>query len=152
RECVEQVLDLFSAHCAEKGIALGLCYESDLPTTIIADSSRLRQVLVNLVGNAVKFTERGGIALALAAPPGPDSWELEFTVEDSGIGIPAERMDRLFKSFSQVDTSTTRRYGGTGLGLAISARLVELMHGRITATSQDGKGSRFTFTIKAGVA
>ena len=150
RTCVEQVLDLFAVRCAEKGIELGMFCGANVPAMVVGDTTRLRQVLVNLVGNAIKFTERGGVSVALSAEPVPEGHRLTFVVEDSGIGIPPERMDRLFKSFSQVDASTTRRYGGTGLGLAISSRLVELMGGKISVTSEVGKGSRFQFTMAAG--
>ena len=152
RAALEQVVDLFASRCADKNIELGLYFAAGLPELVQADSTRLRQVLVNLVGNAVKFTQHGGISLAVTAYPAPSGWHLAFVVEDSGIGIPEDRMDRLFKSFSQVDSTTTRRFGGTGLGLAISQRLVELMGGRIMVTSQLGKGSAFRFTIDAATA
>ncbi|MES1167181.1 MAG: response regulator [Pseudomonadota bacterium] len=147
RLCVEQVLDLFAMRCAEKDVELGLFCADDVPTTIVGDSTRLRQVLVNLVGNAVKFTERGGITVSISIAAFGSRWRLGVTVEDSGIGIPADRINRLFKSFSQVDSSTTRRFGGTGLGLAISGRLVELMGGQIEVASETGRGSSFTFSI-----
>ena len=150
--CIEQVIDLFAPGCAEKGIELGLYCSANLPAIVAGDGMRLRQVLVNLVGNAIKFTERGGITISVSAEhdnPG-GGWRVAFAVEDTGIGIPAERMDRLFKSFSQVDNSTTRRYGGTGLGLAISYRLVDLMGGRILVESKVGEGSRFDFAIPLG--
>ncbi len=150
RVCVEQVLDMFAARCAEKRIELGMFCGTDLPSMVAGDSTRLRQVLVNLVGNAVKFTEQGGVTVSISSVAEAGGHRLTFTVEDSGIGIPAERMNRLFKSFSQVDASTTRRFGGTGLGLAISSRLVELMGGEITVTTELGRGSRFTFSIGAG--
>lgn len=152
RECVEQVIDLFTSDCAERGIELGLFWDPGVPVWMVGDRTRLRQVLVNLVSNATKFTERGGITVAVSAAPAGSGQRLTFVVEDSGIGIPADRMDRLFKSFSQVDASTTRRYGGTGLGLVISQRLVELMGGRIGVTSETGRGSRFDFSIPAEVA
>jgi signal transduction histidine kinase/DNA-binding response OmpR family regulator len=151
RLCVEQVLDLFAARAAEKGIELGLFCEDEVPTTVVCDSTRLRQVLVNLVGNAVKFTDQGGISVSISLETRDARRRLRLVVEDSGIGIPAERMDRLFKSFSQVDSSTTRRYGGTGLGLAISQRLVELMGGRIEVTSDVGSGTNFSFAIDVDV-
>ena len=152
RLSLEQVLDLFAARCAEKNIDLGLYFAAGMPDLVVGDSTRLRQVLVNLVGNAVKFTAHGGITVSVTAHPAESGWQLSFVVEDSGIGIPEDRMDRLFKSFSQVDASTTRRYGGSGLGLAISQRLVELMGGRIMVTSRLGKGSTFRFAIRAGIA
>jgi len=150
RHCIEQVLDLFASRCAEKGIELGMSGAAGVPPLVFGDSTRLRQVLVNLVGNAIKFTQQGGVEVSLDAKRTAGGWRLLIGVEDSGIGIPADRMDRLFKSFSQVDASTTRRYGGTGLGLAISARLVELMGGQIEVTSEVGMGSRFWFEIDVG--
>jgi signal transduction histidine kinase/DNA-binding response OmpR family regulator len=150
RACVEHVLDLFAARCAEKGIELGMVCGANLPPMVVGDSTRLRQVLVNLVGNAIKFTGQGGVMVSISATPSASGWQLGFGVEDSGIGIPAEAMDRLFKSFSQVDPSTTRRFGGTGLGLAISSRLVELMGGKIQVASEVDRGSRFSFTIETG--
>ncbi len=152
RVALEQVLDLFASPCAEKNIELGLYLAAGLPDLVVADSTRLRQVLVNLVGNAVKFTAQGGITVSVTTCPAETGWQLTFVVEDTGIGIPADRMDRLFKSFSQVDSSTTRRYGGSGLGLAISQKLVELMGGQIQVTSAPGLGSSFRFTINAGSA
>jgi signal transduction histidine kinase/CheY-like chemotaxis protein len=152
RVALEQVLDLFASPCAEKNIELGLYCAAGLPDLVVADSTRLRQVLVNLVGNAVKFTSQGGITVSVTTAQAEPGWQLAFVVEDTGIGIPPDRMDRLFKSFSQVDSSTTRRYGGSGLGLAISQRLVELMGGRIEVTSEPGQGSTFRFTITAGIA
>ncbi len=153
RECLELVLDLFSIQSAQKEIELGLFCGADLPGLVVADSTRLRQVLINLIGNAIKFTRHGGVTVSVEARPGPgDSWQLDFVVADTGIGMPADRMDRLFKPFSQIDSSTTRRFGGTGLGLVISQRLVELMGGRITATSGAGRGSQFSFSIIAGRA
>jgi PAS domain S-box-containing protein len=151
-ECVEQVLDLFASDCRGRGVELGAFFAPGVPTKIIGDSTLLRQVLVNLVGNAVKFTERGGVTVSVSADESESSSCLSFLIEDSGIGIPADRMDRLFKRFSQVDTSTTRRYGGTGLGLAISSRLVELMGGKISAESEMGRGSRFSFTLRTACA
>jgi len=150
RLCVEQVLDLFTSRAAEKNIELGLYIEGSVPEQVICDSTRLRQVLVNLVGNALKFTEQGGITVSVSAEQADQGWTIRFVVEDSGIGIPADRMDRLFKSFSQVDASTSRRFGGTGLGLAISARLVDLLGGKISVTSEPGRGTSFVFTIQAG--
>ncbi len=148
RECVEGALDLLAPRFAEKG--LDLLYEigDGVPGLVRGDPTRLRQVLVNLLGNAVKFTEQGEVVLRIgAAPKGERHVELEFSVRDTGIGIPPEGMARLFRSFSQVDASTTRKFGGTGLGLAISRRLAELMGGRMWVESEVGKGSTFHFTI-----
>jgi signal transduction histidine kinase/DNA-binding response OmpR family regulator len=150
RQGVEDVLDLFACACESKGVALGFHCDADVPGVVQGDAARLRQILINLVGNAVKFTERGGIAVGLGATLESGAWHLHFEVEDTGIGIPADRLDRLFKSFSQVDSSTTRRYGGTGLGLVICLRLIEMMRGHIDVTSEPGQGSRFTFDIVVG--
>ncbi len=152
RECVEGALDLVATRAAEKGIDLAYLVGDGVPAAIVGDVTRLRQVLLNLLSNAVKFTERGEVVLSVGArPPAHASalHELTFTVRDTGIGIPADRLGRLFQSFSQVDASTTRRYGGTGLGLAISQRLTELMGGKIGVTSEVGTGSEFQFTIRA---
>jgi PAS domain S-box-containing protein len=152
RECVEGALDLVATRAAEKGIDLAYLVGDGVPTAIVGDVTRLRQVLLNLLSNAVKFTERGEVVLSVSARPpahGSAVHELTFTVRDTGIGIPADRLSRLFQSFSQVDASTTRRYGGTGLGLAISQRLTELMGGKIGVTSAVGAGSEFQFTIRA---
>jgi two-component system sensor histidine kinase/response regulator len=152
---IEHILDIFGARAAKLGIELLNQVERDVPAFIRGDDFRLRQVLTNLVGNAMKFTERGeifiGVKLSDTAPDG--TLTLHFEVRDTGIGIPADKLERLFKAFSQVDSSTTRKYGGTGLGLAISEQLVRLMGGAISVESQPGKGSTFTFTIstRAGV-
>ena len=118
---------------------------------IVSDITRVRQILFNLLSNAIKFTDAGAVTVMVDG--GADltriSVEMRFTVADTGIGIPADRLDRLFQSFSQVDASTTRKYGGTGLGLAICRRLAEMLGGRIWVDSAPGKGSRFSFTIRA---
>jgi PAS domain S-box-containing protein len=152
RECAEGALDLVAGRAAEKGLDLAYLLGEGTPAAVVGDVTRLRQVLLNLLSNAVKFTEQGEVVLSVTAgapahPGGPR--ELTFAVRDTGIGIPADRLGRLFQSFSQVDASTTRRYGGTGLGLAISQRLAELMGGRIGVTSEVGVGSEFRFTIRA---
>ncbi len=150
RECIEPAVDLMAVRAAEKGLDLALMIEAHTPDSILSDSTRLRQVLLNLLSNAVKFTERGEVVLTVDATPQQEDWyELHFAVRDTGIGIPSERIDWLFQSFTQMDASTTRRYGGTGLGLAISKRLVEMMGGRIWAVSEPGKGSIFHFTMRA---
>jgi|GEM_PF-1921566 len=148
--CIEGVIDLFAARSIERSIEFAVHLDRDLPATITSDPARLTQVLSNILGNAVKFTERGGVTLSVSrdkADNGED--RLHFSIQDTGIGIPANRMDRLFKTFSQVDTSTTRRFGGTGLGLAIAKRLVDLMGGEIGVESEVGRGSRFFFFIVA---
>jgi PAS domain S-box-containing protein len=152
RECIESALDLVATRAAEKGIDLAYLIGDGTPPAIVGDVTRLRQVLLNLLSNAVKFTEAGEVVLSVTAQRRTGRarlHDLTFTVRDTGIGIPPDRLDRLFQSFSQVDASTTRRYGGTGLGLAISQRLTELMGGRISVTSQVGAGSEFRFTIRA---
>jgi PAS domain S-box-containing protein len=144
RECVEGALEIVAPRAWEKEIELGCLFDEDVPAGIVGDAARLRQVLLNLVSNAVKFTEQGEVVVHVdAEPTGASSYSLEFAVRDTGVGIPEDRMERLFASFSQVDASTTRRYGGTGLGLAISKRLVELMGGTMWVESEEGKGSTF---------
>lgn len=180
RECIEGAMDLVSSWAAEKGLEMGCLLDDDVPVAIYGDVTRLRQVLVNLLSNAIKFTEQGevmirvhclrpgatrrdlansGLPLAGELPDlqvlanlSNEEVFLHVTVRDTGIGIPAERMDRLFQSFSQVDSSTTRRYGGTGLGLAISKRLSELMGGTMWAESASGRGSVFHFTFRTRTA
>ncbi|MBE7539838.1 MAG: response regulator [Opitutaceae bacterium] len=148
--CVEATIDLFSARCRERHLDLAVHFARDLPRIVVGDAARLRQVLGNLVGNAIKFTERGGVTIHVSTDRSVAGGEgLLFSVRDTGVGIPANRMERLFKMFSQVDASTTRRFGGTGLGLAIARRLVELMDGSIGVESEVGRGSHFFFTIRA---
>ncbi len=148
--CVEDALELCAARAAGKGLDLSHEVEPGTPEVALGDPTRLRQVLVNLVGNAVKFTERGSVEVRLsAADAGEGLVELRFEVRDTGIGIPADRRDRLFRSFSQVDASTTRRFGGTGLGLAICHGLCELMGGGISVESEPGRGSTFRFHVPA---
>jgi len=152
-QCVEEALDIFALQAAGKGIEIAYVFEPGVPERINGDITRLRQILVNLVNNAVKFTPKGAITVEVRVAPGTrveaNPVTLEFAVTDSGIGIPEDRVSALFKPFSQVDSSTTRKYGGTGLGLAICARLAQLMGGSIDVTSQAGQGSRFRFTIQA---
>jgi CheY-like chemotaxis protein/nitrogen-specific signal transduction histidine kinase/HPt (histidine-containing phosphotransfer) domain-containing protein len=166
RECVEGALDLLAVIAGKKGLDLAYFIEPNTPETITGDTTRLRQVIINLLNNAVKFTEKGEVVLSVTMSSGngeggsagdggttdEEARELLFAVRDTGIGIPADRADRLFESFTQVDESTTRRYGGTGLGLAISKRLVELMNGRIWMESEVGQGTTAFFTIRAKVA
>jgi signal transduction histidine kinase/DNA-binding response OmpR family regulator/HPt (histidine-containing phosphotransfer) domain-containing protein len=154
---IEECLDLLAASAAEKSIDLVCVVDDTVPPVISGDSTRLRQILMNLLGNAIKFTERGEVVVSVnvenwmpvAEMAGTTHCLLRFAVRDTGIGIPRERMDRLFKLFSQVDASTTRKYGGTGLGLAISKRLAEIMGGTMWVDSEVGRGSTFTFTIVA---
>ncbi|HEX8772657.1 MAG TPA: ATP-binding protein [Pyrinomonadaceae bacterium] len=148
-ECVEGTLDLFALQAGAKGLDLVYAFERTLPPVVVGDFNRLRQILVNLVGNAVKFTDDGEVCVTVRAQRLTGArLKLQFSVRDTGVGIPAESMDKLFKSFSQVDSSTTRRHGGTGLGLAISKRLCELMGGRIWAESIEGVGSTFSFSLE----
>lgn len=161
--CLESALELVAADAVEKGLELVCESEPHTPGTLVGDVNRLRQVLVNLLSNAVKFTERGEIVVSVECvapssnhqPPSTTHYPLtalHFSVHDTGMGIPQDRLSHLFQSFSQIDVSVARRYGGTGLGLAISKRLVGMMGGQIWAESQVGAGSIFHFTIQVGVA
>jgi signal transduction histidine kinase/CheY-like chemotaxis protein len=154
RECVESALELVSARAMEKHLDTAYLFEGDVPLAVASDVTRLRQILLNLLANAVKFTDAGEVVVTVTAKPAEHGRvELAFAVRDTGIGLSPEAMKRLFQSFSQADSSTTRKYGGTGLGLAISRRLAELMGGRMWAESAGpGKGSTFHFTIAAPVA
>jgi len=147
RSCIEDALDLVATEASEKDLNLTYSIDSNVPETIIGDPIRLRQVLANLLSNAVKFTDYGEVSISVFCQPAGDISEIQFSIEDTGIGIPEDKMSRLFHSFSQVDASTTRKHGGTGLGLAISKRLVEMMGGRIWVESQLGVGSTFHFTV-----
>jgi signal transduction histidine kinase/HPt (histidine-containing phosphotransfer) domain-containing protein len=168
--CIEDVMDLVVPKVAEKNLDLAYLVDDAIPKILVSDVTRLRQILVNLLGNAVKFTHQGQVLIEVtpagraqrSIPIGheqdteflrhPDQWLLHFSVRDTGIGIPLDRQSRLFKSFQQVDASTTRHYGGTGLGLAISKRLAELLGGKIWVESDAGKGATFHFTIAARAA
>lgn len=162
-ECIEESLRLFLSQASEKDLELAYLVEPQTPLTLISDETRLRQILLNLLGNAVKFTQTGEVVVYVNATlqkspankgneNGQQQYEIRFAVKDTGIGIPAERIDRLFQSFSQVDASTTRKYGGTGLGLAISKELCEMMGGKMWVHSTVGKGSTFYFTVMAKAA
>jgi signal transduction histidine kinase/DNA-binding response OmpR family regulator len=171
-KCVEEALDMMVIKASEKHLELAYLAEDDTPTTILGDITRLRQILINLLNNAIKFTDAGEVVVTVESTRLParyvpdtlyeldeqddtaafDWYELHFSVRDTGIGIPPERMERLFQSFSQIDASTTRKYGGTGLGLIISQRLSELMGGRMWVESDgQGHGSTFHFTIQAQI-
>ena len=168
--CIEEALDLLAPKAAEKRLDLAYFVDDAIPKILVSDVTRLRQILVNLIGNAVKFTHQGEIVIEVTPAakgmrnlsPGhehdtdfirhPEQWLLHFSVRDTGIGIPLDRQNRLFKSFQQVDASTTRHYGGTGLGLAICKRLAELMGGKIWVESDSAKGATFHFTILASAA
>lgn len=163
RACVEESLDVVAVQASDKNLELLFEVDDSTPDRLVGDAMRLRQVLVNLLNNAVKFTSAGEVLLSVSRggtvsleegkSPNDLNWiEIHFAVKDTGIGIPQDRLDRLFQPFSQVDTSITRRYGGSGLGLAICKRLVEMMGGRIWAESVPGQGSTFYFTIWSPVS
>jgi CheY-like chemotaxis protein len=156
RLCVEEVLEVFMSRALKAGILLHCQIEEDVPARIITDNSRLRQVLINLVGNAIKFTEQGEIRVRLFLPSWPlppdtppGHVQIGFEIKDTGIGIEPGQFSHLFQSFAQGDSSISRKYGGAGLGLPISERLVQLMNGHIAIDSTPGTGSTFTFTILA---
>lgn len=161
RECVETAVEMQVPRAIEKGLDLAYFIEPGTPVQIIGDATRLRQILINLLSNSLKFTDRGGVFLRIweelpegqFEPPAGEHCRLHFAVSDTGVGIPREKMDELFLAFHQLDVSTTRKYGGTGLGLAISKQLCELMGGTIWAESQgvEGLGTTFHFTIQAEV-
>ena len=142
---VEGVVELLAPRAQEKGLEIASAVDERLPERVTGDATRLRQVLLNLAGNAVKFTDAGGLAVVVA--PGPEADHVTFTVRDTGIGIPEEAQTRIFGEFEQADSGSTRRFGGTGLGLAISKRIVERMGGRISVTSLPSAGSTFTVTL-----
>ncbi|GAB3278715.1 sensor histidine kinase [Larkinella harenae] len=148
--CVEDVLDMFAGKAAESGLDLVYQFEHHVPMTVVGDALRLRQILINLVGNAVKFTHKGEVFVRVDVQKYHNDRELDliFQVRDTGIGISEDKLQRLFKAFSQGDSSMTRKYGGTGLGLAISERLVKLMAGDIWVESQEGRGTTFSFTVR----
>jgi signal transduction histidine kinase/HPt (histidine-containing phosphotransfer) domain-containing protein len=159
RAGIEESLDLLATRALEKKLDLAYDAADEIPALVEGDAQRLRQVLVNLLGNALKFTERGGVVISVEQLPAPTAegeksppLRLHFAVRDSGIGIQPDRLARLFRPFSQADSSTARKYGGTGLGLVISRRLVELMGGRMWAESVPGEGSTFHFTINLAAA
>jgi PAS domain S-box-containing protein len=150
RTCIEEALDLLAAKAAEKGLDMAYLTCEQTPHAITGDITRLRQILINLLSNAVKFTHQGEVVVSVRTTPIADNrCQLHFAVRDTGIGIPEDKIGLLFRSFSQVDSSTTKLYGGTGLGLAISKRLSEMMGGTMWVESAPGKGSTFHFTIEA---
>jgi signal transduction histidine kinase/DNA-binding response OmpR family regulator len=155
RDAISDTLNPLALRAASKGLELAYDIAPDVPDALIADIYRLRQVIVNLVGNAIKFTQKGEVVVSVRVLESQgDQRVLEFAVRDTGIGIPAEAAAKLFRPFEQADAATTRKFGGTGLGLAISRQLVELMGGRIRLDSEPGRGSTFTFTtrVKLGTA
>ncbi len=163
RNCIESAFDLVATKGAEKGLEMGYVWDENAPHAVMGDITRLRQIIINLLTNAVKFTPQGEVVLTIKAKcldsnenreafesQEQGKYEIHFAIKDTGIGIPADRMDRLFKSFSQVDASMTRKFGGTGLGLTIAKKLAELMNGKMWVESEgEGKGSTFHFTIHA---
>jgi signal transduction histidine kinase/DNA-binding response OmpR family regulator len=149
RTCIEEALDLVAPKAVDRGLEIAYLCTDDVPRAVFGDVTRLRQILVNLLSNAVKFTQQGEVVVTVTtSPPEDGQRELHFAVRDTGIGIPADRIDCLFRSFTQVDASTTRKYGGTGLGLVISRRLAEMMGGRMWVESTLGVGSTFHFTVR----
>jgi two-component system sensor histidine kinase/response regulator len=153
RKCIEDVLDIFAVKSAELQLDLVYHIEEDVPSQIVGDQLRLRQVLTNLVGNSMKFTEQGEVFIEVSVGRVLQNgeFELKFSVRDTGIGIAADKLDNLFNAFSQVDSSTTRKYGGTGLGLAISEKLVKLMGGEINVDTELDKGSTFSFVMRTHI-
>jgi signal transduction histidine kinase/CheY-like chemotaxis protein/ligand-binding sensor domain-containing protein len=151
RNCVEETLKTFAFNANSKGLELLCDIAPDVPQFVLGDSTRLRQVLLNLVSNAIKFTDTGEVALSVAVERNDsEARTLRFCVSDTGLGIPAEKQESIFSPFIQADSSTTRKHGGTGLGLTISARLASMMGGKIWVESQPGQGSRFFFTARFG--
>ncbi len=151
-QCVEEAIDLCASSAEKKGVELAYLLDNEVPEVIQGDISRLRQVLVNLIGNAIKFTPYGEIFVQVSlVGQHENKAKLQFRVKDTGIGIPHEKIGNLFHAFSQIDASTTRKFGGTGLGLAICKKIVTLMDGDIWAESEENKGSTFYFTIQVGV-
>ena len=154
RDCIEGTLKTLAFRADEKGLELLCEIAPEVPEVVRGDSCRLRQVIINLVGNAIKFTGEGEVALKIQveAADGDDDRSLHFIVSDTGIGIPPEKQKHIFDPFSQADSSTTRKHGGTGLGLSISTRLIGMMHGRMWVESEVGRGTKFHFTVRFGVA
>ena len=151
-ESIADTISTLGHRADQKGLEFGLEIASDVPDALIGDVGRLRQVIINLVGNAIKFTERGEVTLRVEVDSCEESLAmLHFFVADTGIGIEARNQERVFEAFQQADASTTRQYGGTGLGLAISSRIVTLMGGRMGLVSEPGKGSVFDFTARFGI-
>jgi len=150
KDCIEASLDVVTTEASKKGLYLSYSIDSNAPERIVGDSARLRQILINLLNNAVKFSEKGTVKVEVSGRKlDASNHEIRFSVNDSGVGIPENRMNLLFQPFTQIDSSTTRKYGGTGLGLAICRNLAEIMGGTIWVDSQLGKGSTFYFTIVA---
>jgi signal transduction histidine kinase len=148
RQTIVEVQSLLAPQASAKGLAIALEYAAGAPVNLMGDALRMRQVLVNLIGNAIKFTEHGGVAVSVeCAEKTDDAASLVLRVRDTGIGIPADKLDLVFDKFTQADGSMTRRYGGTGLGLTIVKQLVEAMGGSIVVESRIGEGTTFTITL-----
>ncbi len=152
RKTIEEAVEVVAAKAHEKGLELIVRVAANVPTPLVGDPTRLRQILINLLGNAVKFTERGYVSVQVANDTSSVPGWIDFEISDTGIGVPAEKLETIFGDFTQADSSVTRKYGGTGLGLGISRRLVEFMGGQLTVTSRVGEGSTFRFTARFGVA
>ena len=153
KDAIEKVLETLAIRAHEKGLELMVRFAPEIPDLVLGDSLRLGQILINLVGNAIKFTHKGQVMVTVEHDPGSTAaGALKFTVRDTGIGIAADQRHLLFHPFSQADSSTSRKYGGSGLGLAIVARLVALMHGTVEVSSEAGSGSAFSFTARFGTA
>jgi PAS domain S-box-containing protein len=151
RQTVEAMLDLLGVRAAAKNLELTYDFAPDVPSRVLGDPGRLRQILVNLTGNAIKFTERGGVTIRVEQlSQTATEIELHFSVKDTGIGIPLNKQQHVFSAFAQADSSSTRTFGGTGLGLTISSQLVEMMGGKISLESEEGVGSTFHFTVRLG--
>jgi CheY-like chemotaxis protein len=149
RDCLDDVTKIFSFEAREKGVKLVCHVQPDVPDRLLSDANRLREIIGNLVGNAVKFTAQGEIVVRVEKIGAKENEiTLQFTVSDTGIGISSDKQQAIFEAFTQADGSATRKYGGTGLGLTISSRLVTLMGGRIWVESEPGKGSAFHFTVR----
>jgi PAS domain S-box-containing protein len=152
-DCIEGALDPLAVRAQQKGLELTWSFQDDIPGTLMGDPTRLRQILINLVGNAVKFTKEGEVSVLAQRLQSKDGFiPVQFTISDTGVGIPKEKHQQIFEAFSQADSSTTREFGGTGLGLSISARMIRLMKGEIGLESAPGKGTTFTFTLPFAMA
>jgi CheY-like chemotaxis protein len=148
RQCLEELGQLYRAPAEDRGLQFAIRVSEDVPTHVVGDEFRLRQVLMSLVDNALKFTMRGSVVMDVQGLPGDAGWaRLAFAVRDTGAGIPPDKLGVIFEAFGQADGSVARRFGGLGLGLTIADRLVRLMGGRIEVTSQEGQGSAFSFTV-----
>lgn len=152
RRMIEESVDVLASKAAAQKLELLSLIDANVPQKVLRDVTRLRQVIINLLANAIKFTEKGEVFVSVKSEPLANGrFQLHFSVRDTGIGIPPERMDKLFKSFSQIDASTTRKYGGAGLGLAISKKIVDIMDGKMWVESKVGVGTTFHFNIETQV-